>query len=60
MTPLVSAFLALAPVFAKLLDGFLKTPEEKRGDFIEKTHQAFEKAKLTGDTSGIEEQMEKS
>ena len=60
MSPILSAILALAPVFAKLINEFIDTPEEKRGDFIEKTRKAFEKAKTTGDTSGIEEQMEKS
>jgi hypothetical protein len=56
----INAIIQLIPIFKKLLDLFIQSPEEKRLKLISDLHDAFNKAKDSGgDTSFIEDLIRK-
>lgn len=49
----VTAILSLLPYFKKLLDLFIKTPEQERAKFLDDLNNAFKKATELKDPSDL-------
>jgi hypothetical protein len=50
----LSALIQLLPLIKALISLFVKSPEEKRRDWILGVHSAIKKASDSGDTSQLE------